>query len=1460
MQRFNSINTESNFIKNLLATTYIPMERTVREGDYLCEGQDYIFQTEAIHCSKSGYINNYKYLNLYPAAQWEPIRRMHFWDRDNKLSTNFISNSAGYDFKTHERLGKYLRALRDLYELNLLPLYNCFSNHLISGYHIFSDRITYTTQDYNTKLYAVPIRFNTDYTVCMDNVGTTTFAPVFLKYDQLLKQDNTKFGNNIDVSNQYINLHHHDNILSYANTSFKQPIKLRFNNIPQRVKRRVWDFKETEEFKPIPYIGNEAIYTLRNYFYPTTINESNYDPEAHYYNFGKEDINGDGEYNPLEKISRIRHRDPVPGHMFIKDEYITYELALADVAKANRSFADIDELEDLPDDTYSISIRNAETNAVIRDRKIYFEKDFSNPIYPDPTTGNYMVDKKSLANSLNNTIDWDGGTLKVLKKEAYAIYNRANKTLTFTRDEIGKYVDSFEQGYDVYFTGIEWDNIEKPSWIKYKELNTEIIINKIIFEDIIKPGNSMAYWFAIPELTEIENLENLNTDNVRYIDHLFDGCNNSDIVNNLMTRLQNISILSDISEEAYTIRKAPQFTDDYNREVDIITGGTVAWNQLSRIANGTKTDRGVTASIDSNGLVTLSGTSKTTYTACFDGFNAIKGHKYIGILTVVANPNNVTLKARAFNINWTTGNMCDANSTVLTGCGVTGFAANTDLSGIKLMWNCHDLTAMFGTTIADYIYTLEQGTAGAGVAWFKALFPKSYYQYNAGELMSVSGLQSHDTIGFNQWDEQWEVGSIAQTTGRPNANVAPNTFRSKNYCRCLPGVIYHFEHSQTQVYVYWYDNEKNFIRYHNISTPKNQTSPVSAAYFKIDCRDSSIYNNDICINLSWSGYRNGEYEPYSKHSYPLDSTLTLRGVPKLDASGSLYYDGDTYEADGTVTRKYGIVDLGTLNWVATSHNRLSTVGAFSTAKKPSAYADVANLVCAIYQADSDRNVANNVNNKAITIGQDNKIYVYDTAYTDAADFKTAMSGVMLAYELATETTENATGFINPQVIDKYGTEQYITDSILPVGHNTRYAYYNYKPLSFTKTLSAVSTFANCVNCTELNLTGFDFIDEDISKEGITAHYSTDIKDIFSNTELTSESVSVPNSWETKTFINEGNARYYFNYTTPVTDVDQPKFLQKHYYLDGNLYFDIEDKTLYKCESPEALEWYEFNGLNYVPTTDKYMKFGISHIVSKTATGDGTTTEFDVLEDDIECALTKVTVDDVEITIQVVDTIEELESTNVAIIDGVVVFGTAPDDESEIEIHYMYFEDKTYYRKVYKREKLTKVYDVKEEDCKFYSDIESHLYLFIQVPKNYNKSISIIEGDYTSTQCNRLIDQSILNYYPNSLYDTAVAHDLRLMQMGSEEYMPYSPTLIQFLLWNALNHLDVINNNMDRLKIRLDEVLPTLETPLYNKNFWMPAYRKYLSDFANSEQTPYIEDNIGYLTTKIEKALFTNKDY
>lgn len=244
-----------------------------------------------------------------------------------------------------------------------------------------------------------------------------------------------------------------------------------------------------------------------------------------------------------------------------------------------------------------------------------------------------------------------------------------------------------------------------------------------------------------------------------------------------------------------------------------------------------------------------------------------------------------------------------------------------------------DITQMFGSTIADYIYSLEQTTAGAGVAWFRQMFPNDYYAYDSGSLQSV--------------------------------NVA-----SKKV----------------------YDSNNTLVA-----------------------------------------------------TYTFDSDVTLRGVPKL-VDNKIQFDGDIYESTGKVTRRYGIVDLGTLKW---SYD--SSSGRFYTTqiniKATTATSYVINALCSLYSASiyPSSSVTDKVMG-AVIAGRVTYFAVIDSAYSDATAFKSAMSGVMLVYELATPTTESADPYTNPQIVDADGTEEFVDyaysqstrDVAVPVGHNSLY--------------------------------------------------------------------------------------------------------------------------------------------------------------------------------------------------------------------------------------------------------------------------------------------------------------------------------------------------------------------------------------------------------------------------------------
>lgn len=286
MQEFNKITTTSNFIKQLLNTTYLPVIRTVQAGDYIIEGRQYIYHCDIIECKSSGYILPYNNANLTPKASFIPVGEYSFGDRNNKLCTNFLSNTAGYDSLTHQRLGSYLRALRDMYGLNLMPLYNCFSNNPFSGHHIDKDKIVKTAAEYHTKIYKVPIRFNTDYTICMENLGATTFAPAFIRNEQLLKLNKTPIGDNIDATNRYISLHTNDVISTYSGLRFFDPIVIRFNNIPEtRIVDYTADIHTTEYtivannflqyFSAIKILSSEDYLQYDTLYIKTVVSENN---------------------------------------------------------------------------------------------------------------------------------------------------------------------------------------------------------------------------------------------------------------------------------------------------------------------------------------------------------------------------------------------------------------------------------------------------------------------------------------------------------------------------------------------------------------------------------------------------------------------------------------------------------------------------------------------------------------------------------------------------------------------------------------------------------------------------------------------------------------------------------------------------------------------------------------------------------------------------------------------------------------------------------------------------------------------------------------------------------------------------------------------------------------------------------------------------------------------------------
>ena len=519
----------------------------------------------------------------------------------------------------------------------------------------------------------------------------------------------------------------------------------------------------------------------------------------------------------------------------------------------------------------------------------------------------------------------------------------------------------------------------------------------------------------------------------------------------------------------YHFRTSGGSADIGDREYDQIVGGTINWNQLvqnGNFSNGSNRWSLYMATVTSDNNTATVVTADTVDvnsggSLVQAGITVFANHKYIVSATIKGDGEHRTaLRADGgfifdtiFNISndfktfagVAVGNSVNSSGRVV----VTAYGPSMTILVKNVI--LFDLTAMFGPTIADYIYSLEQAHAGDGVAWFRKYFPKDYYEYNSGELISVSGLSAHKMTGFNQWDEEWEVGTINSGNGQNVA--ASDRIRSKNYTHiinsmsyyvCLPDSVF----NGSQLYVALYDADKNFVRASLFNTANGFSGRILFSYFLRGAsylrfwfggEYGTTYKGDVCLNLHWDGERDGEYEPYEEHSYPLDSDVTLRGIPKLDANNQLYADGDIYDADGTVTRKYGTVDLGELGFVYESSvaNKHFLVPPNFFPKKPKYHGE---LLSTIYVGT--KKGYQNISNMEMCIdnSEDTPVFrIRNDAYTSASDFKAAMSGVMLVYELAEPATEQAQSFTNPQIVDDFGTEEYVTNSIVPVGHITKYA-------------------------------------------------------------------------------------------------------------------------------------------------------------------------------------------------------------------------------------------------------------------------------------------------------------------------------------------------------------------------------------------------------------------------------------
>ena len=532
--------------------------------------------------------------------------------------------------------------------------------------------------------------------------------------------------------------------------------------------------------------------------------------------------------------------------------------------------------------------------------------------------------------------------------------------------------------------------------------------------------------------------------NVVVIDNNLNIADSGVSKDNLILSPQLSSHIYAEDQTPYLYRQTGGGVEAGTREYDSIVGGSIAWNQINPISPASaNTSNGITRIKQVDGSVDVTGTATANWFLNLDVVTGVSGHVcYLRGCPIGGSPSTYYLRDGYTSLKYDTGNgvlVKKTSDTILVQLNIrNGVTVN-----LKFWPQIIDVTVLLGASVADRIYAMEAASPGSGLALLNSWFAEEFYAYTAEPSLLSAMPTAHKTVGFNQWDEEWETGSLVN--GLPVSDSS--RIRSKNFSPCFPNTAYNkYSLSGLVINIFWYDVSKNFLSYIGASVGQSVTSPQDAYYFKI-CTVTAYggtYKHDICINIS-DPTRNGEYEPYEEHTYPL-AGIELRGVPAVDSAGNIYFDGDTYAPDGTVTRRYGIVDLGTLTWSKMTDSRLTIGYYFSSTSLTDKRADSMKIRIAKYVTSQYLGLGNTINhlgadiNNMVFVATGIGVYIIDSNYSDTATFKAAMSGVYMVYELAdaSQATETAEPYDALQICDPLGTEEYVTTGICPVGHSTQY--------------------------------------------------------------------------------------------------------------------------------------------------------------------------------------------------------------------------------------------------------------------------------------------------------------------------------------------------------------------------------------------------------------------------------------
>ena len=452
-------------------------------------------------------------------------------------------------------------------------------------------------------------------------------------------------------------------------------------------------------------------------------------------------------------------------------------------------------------------------------------------------------------------------------------------------------------------------------------------------------------------------------------------------------------------------------------------GGNIVKNLVDgAFSNDWKTHSGVTIS-KNDGIAKI--ISQWGGMSAYCNVNNISGHKYYICLNVKSDKSLKVVTSMSSTITANNWRKFSAIHNAFERIYITTDSDNQTiyLKNILII----DLTEMFGETKANQMTkeecdklfgtmdTLPQGLTVANPKEFKSI---GYNQADPNKVLVDKGIDN---------------GAIVDKGGS-NLAVVPclpcNIGVGENNGYCIHGS---FDEGAEKVYLTPLNplEVEGELYMHELTkdADKGTYVPQIKGYMLVEVPNAT----DLCVHFLWSEDRGRhDFEPYyeSKVELPKIPEMSEYGFAGVLSKDTLVCDEIDLEK-GVYRKKIGAVDMGSVSWYYSTNAQR-----FDITISGRKYADK-NVLLEGYTT-IPLSGSENYKSFKVVFGNtaNDHIFIYDTAYTDAASFKAAMRGVILYYELAEPIEYPLPKVANNYTSSDYGVEQF--DGAVPCNANNLY--------------------------------------------------------------------------------------------------------------------------------------------------------------------------------------------------------------------------------------------------------------------------------------------------------------------------------------------------------------------------------------------------------------------------------------